>query len=188
MLGVFLEQRDLQRRLQLLRLLQIGQELHLRLGDALHRRQRPEDPFAAAVDAAGAGAAADERHAVALRHDALGLHELRAVAADDGVDFLLHDELLDELRALRAVGGVVEQAQVDLHLLLADLQAAGVVDFLDGQLGGRLEGAADLRLFPGERQDRADADDVLGGEGGGEEHDEGDCAENAHAKLLCGEV
>src|SRR6185369_10966947 len=153
-----------------------------RLGEDVHGRERSEDPLAAAVDAAGAGAAGDVGDAVPLGHDALRLDEVGAVAAEDGVDFLLRHELLDELRALGGVRRVVEERQLDLHRLAADLHAPGVVDLLDGELGGLLIGSPDLRLLPRDRQDGADLDRVLpprgpgqrrGGEGSGKQRNRG---------------
>src|SRR5450755_4402343 len=74
---------------------------------------------------------------------------------------LLHDELLDELRALGGVRCVVEKTKIDLHLLSMHVDAARVIDLLDGELGGDLVRAADLRFLAGQRQDRADADLVV---------------------------
>src|SRR6266542_6729849 len=97
-LGVLEQKRDLERLLQLPGCDERGEEVHLRRGQDIYRRESAEDPLAAAVDTAGAGAAGDVGHPVALGHDALGLDQMRAVTADDDVDLLLRDELLDELR------------------------------------------------------------------------------------------
>ena len=168
-LGVLRDERDLERLLQLPGRDEGRQEVHLGRGQEVHRREGPEHPLAAAVDAARARAPGNVGHAVALGHDALRLDEVRAVTADDDGHLLLGDELLDKLRALGGVGRVVEKRQLDLHRLAADVHASGVVDLLDGELRGLLVGASDLRLLAGDGQDGADLDRPVGGAGGARE-------------------
>ena len=151
MLGILSKKGNLQRRFQLSLLHEIEEEVHLSFRQVLDRRKRSEHPLAAAVDAAGSGATRDERDSVALGHDTLRLDELRTVAADHGVHLLLNDELLHQLSALGGVGGVVEQPEVDFHLLAAHEEAPGVVDLLHRQLRGGLVRAADLRLLACDR-------------------------------------
>ena len=171
-LGVLGDQRDGEWRLQLALLHQVVEELHLRQGEVLHRRQRAEHPLAPSEDRRRSRASREVRDAIAIRNHRLRLDQVRAVAAEDGVDLVLGDELLHQLRALRRVGGVVEQRQVDLHLLAADLDAARVVGLLDRELGGLLVGAADLRLLAGDREHGADLDLLCARRQSEEDHEE----------------
>src|SRR5258708_35675733 len=125
------------------------QEVHLGRGQRVDRRQGTEPPLASPVDAAGAGAASQERDAVTLGHHALGLHELGAITTDHGVDFLLGDELLHELGALGRVRGVVEEGEIDLELPAADVDASPIVDLSDPALVCLLLGPTDLELPAG---------------------------------------
>src|SRR6266498_3698157 len=54
-LGVLEQKRDLERLLQLPGCDERGEEVHLRRGQDIYRRESAEDPLAAAVDTAGAG-------------------------------------------------------------------------------------------------------------------------------------
>ncbi len=178
-LGVLHQEGDRQRLFQLPLGDEIREEIHLRRREVLDGRKHSEDPLAAPVDARRARSAGDVRNPVAVGNDALRLHELGAVAADDGVDLLLGHELLDELRAAGAVRGVVEKGEFDLHLLAAHVEPAGVVHFLDGVFRGRLEGAPDLGFLARDGQHGSDLDDVLGGGGKGRQERAGEDEEQA---------
>ena len=80
-------------------------------------------------------------------------------AADDHVDLVLLDQALGEGARLLGVAGVVIDDQVEL----AAEHAAGCVDPLDLHLERLLLGVAEERRRPGDGQERADANRLLGG-------------------------
>jgi len=81
---------------------------------------------------------------------------------DAGVDDLLRGQ-----RAFLRVGLVVFGDEFELEGLVADLEAAGGVDFLDGEAGAVLVVFAQVRDAAGQRRDVADLDDCDGGGGSG---------------------
>ena len=83
--------------------------------------------------------------------------EVRAEAAEVG-DHALGGQRLEPAHRLGGVGLVVEQDQLERHLLAAHGDAAGGVDLLDGDLVAGAHLGAARAVAAGERDDGADLD------------------------------